>query len=286
MRYIFSIFFIVACFPEEFRAQISAGQAGTGNYYSIVVDDTTIAPFNGYADYNLDINADGVNDYTISACRCSGLGGGAPVNFITPLNNNQVCFGFVDSCFGGPGNTYISSAEMTHAFTYNEQIDALAAWQNTPVYLLWSPWGVITVAGQMYSFSCSSNVFNSDSLYLGVRTFVGSDTLYGWVQIKNISGPGFIVKDFATTIFNVGISEHDGSGENYFLYPNPAKEEIILDIRQKCRISIFNSLGKEVITADINPGKNPINIRELSRGGYFVKITTEQSVYLSKIIAD
>ena len=72
--------------------------------------------------------------------------------------------------------------------------------------------------------------------------------------------------------------------DNIKIYPNPARDfvNIIIDdknIKVK-HIKIYNSIGINVISQDF---ENPIDIRELPAGLYFINIYCDNKTYVKKI---
>ena len=70
-----------------------------------------------------------------------------------------------------------------------------------------------------------------------------------------------------------------------FLYPNPAKNEVIITGNNNIFINeiiFYNSFGQKVL--GVNQFENKINISELKPGIYFVNIVTRQSLISQKLI--
>lgn len=68
------------------------------------------------------------------------------------------------------------------------------------------------------------------------------------------------------------------------VFPNPTSEfiNIQVDNQQIKNIKIFNLIGKEVFTAETN--NQPINVSELSKGIYIVKVKTDKKIFSKKIV--
>lgn len=80
----------------------------------------------------------------------------------------------------------------------------------------------------------------------------------------------------------LNVSSYDN--ELLRVFPNPASDYIYIEnIKEKARIEIYNMSGILQYTADAN-GDSNINIRNLSDGLYLVKIQTDSSVAIKKLL--
>lgn len=114
--------------------------------------------------------------------------------------------------------------------------------------------------------SCDSHPFNNN---------VGSMFVSTVVREANTDGVGYL--------------ENDGY---ISVYPNPAKDKIHIDCPDKIKdIKIFNMAGanlehvSEIDFAPINDA-DAINIKDLAKGVYTVKITTDKGQYHTKFIKE
>jgi hypothetical protein len=68
-------------------------------------------------------------------------------------------------------------------------------------------------------------------------------------------------------------NDFDNSEVNFIVYPNPAKEKLMINSEQTIqKIAIFNLLGQQIKTFQVNFKSGEINIRELSKGIYFLNL--------------
>jgi hypothetical protein len=68
-------------------------------------------------------------------------------------------------------------------------------------------------------------------------------------------------------------NDFDNSKVNFIVYPNPAKEKLMINSEQTIqKIAIFNLLGQQIKTFQVNFKSGEINIRELSKGIYFLNL--------------
>lgn len=67
------------------------------------------------------------------------------------------------------------------------------------------------------------------------------------------------------------------------LYPNPAKDLIILEVESSGSVEFYNSLGQLVLNTKLEADKNEIKLN-LSSGTYFLKINSKNSTSLEKLL--
>ena len=106
-------------------------------------------------------------------------------------------------------------------------------------------------------------------------------------QIPVPAGSAVVVK----FIYKNGNSINDYSGKNkHFLnlYPNPASEKvtIITDVTEHSVISIYNLQGQILLRQQIQQGKTDIDISELAKGVYILRLYSNARVEVGRIIKD
>ena len=69
---------------------------------------------------------------------------------------------------------------------------------------------------------------------------------------------------------------------NLNIYPNPAQYEIIIEGNSFGDIDIVNSFGQTIIKSRKKSMRHSININQLSRGIYFMKLGTNSSKFIIK----
>ena len=99
------------------------------------------------------------------------------------------------------------------------------------------------------------------------------------------SYPQDTVDDIGThsTVLSVNTFENSG----FTLFPNPVKSTLFITNtleNEILSISIFNSIGKRVfITQQIS---KELDIQFLSKGIYFIKISTENGIFATKFLKE
>lgn len=68
------------------------------------------------------------------------------------------------------------------------------------------------------------------------------------------------------------------------VYPNPLQNEFTVETSKAYHLVVLNALGQVVKEQDLTPGKNNINMLEEAKGIYFVRLNTEGSSRIYKIV--
>ncbi|MCX6258297.1 MAG: T9SS type A sorting domain-containing protein [Bacteroidia bacterium] len=114
--------------------------------------------------------------------------------------------------------------------------------------------------------------------YFGNYTLnFGSNTL-----INNGSYDTFLAK--LSTL--VGINEIHVNEGSLVIYPNPAKENVMIINPQKLDIEILNLQGQLIKTINNAENQTTIDISALANGIYFIKGTTEKEIIVKKLIKE
>jgi len=74
---------------------------------------------------------------------------------------------------------------------------------------------------------------------------------------------------------------------NVILYPNPVNNQLHILIEGEnttYQINLMNITGKVIKYQSINSNSTIINVNELPKGVYFLKITSEHNITIKKII--
>ena len=73
--------------------------------------------------------------------------------------------------------------------------------------------------------------------------------------------------------------------ESFKMFPNPANgDRVYFSVTEDATINIYNVIGKLVSTRAVTKSKNNINISELSKGVYLLKINSGKQFITKKLI--
>ena len=125
-----------------------------------------------------------------------------------------------------------------------------------------------------------TKIGNVDSIEF---TMSSNDTAGGY----GMNNPAYFCMDnFTTRDLNTGIDELDKTNSTFIVYPNPAKDFIIIESENVIsEISIFDLKGKEMMKQNVMSGEN-ISVSTLSKGLYFLQIKNESTIQIKKLIIE
>ena len=101
----------------------------------------------------------------------------------------------------------------------------------------------------------------------------GVDTTF-YISCAN----GMVLKNRQFTLMGT----EENSSLEVTVYPNPAKEKIVIEGTEIAEVQVYNAFGQLVKTVQ---GKNEINVSDLADGIYVLHITDKEGVSLSKRIS-
>ncbi|MFK5856206.1 MAG: T9SS type A sorting domain-containing protein [Bacteroidota bacterium] len=268
------------------NAMIIAGSYdSTMTYYNIEPD--TVLPheetLHGYSQsYSVDLNFDGIYDYTIKNHVLSGLGGSVIGVWVVPLNGNQVNYFRIDSAENSYNYYYISKP-----FFYGDTIDDSFDFISNTSYLYYSRW--LDVGGELITIN---DWKDQGEKYLGLKMIIEDTIVYGWLrlQVNTYYGwPETTIMDYALSkIFTNTDIERNYDSTSISFYPNPTCEELNVKLPASCKnatIIILDLNGiKQVQRIISNSRSVKINTSFLQNGLYIISVKTESAIYNSKVI--
>ena len=86
----------------------------------------------------------------------------------------------------------------------------------------------------------------------------------------------------------VGITEISADARSFGLYPNPATNAVTLEFNNNSvkNISLLDLTGRVVLNTSVSDEKTTLNISNLAKGIYYVRIQTNNKVEVAKIVKD
>jgi len=121
-----------------------------------------------------------------------------------------------------------------------------------------------------------------------------TSTGYYSVQVYNTNLSNTITCTGVDTVHIIvvscnGIAETNNIENHFNMYPNPATDKIIIEAQNKNSaglITIYNSQGEIIIKHTLTQAKSEMDVSALKKGFYFIKINTDEGVYLKKFIKE
>lgn len=173
--------------------------------------------------------------------------------------------GFSFNGWTGTGAIYMSNLSNPSTITKNS-----GTWNIVSFYV-----GPFTGNNDMQVTSNLGNSYNYNTNSAGTHTlnWAGITTL----TFTRISGGGASA-DYDNIVYTVNLSLEDNQFNNSVkIYPNPSTEFIeISNLLFEVNYSIYNVLGMEISKGKINSNER-INVENLQKGTYFLKLENEQT---------
>jgi hypothetical protein len=156
--------------------------------------------------------------------------------------------------------------DVTRSCETDATVTTAAGWQNLVFNFANQAQGTAAL-NLSYSYNMASIFFNYgvNGATAGEKTYYFDDMVFGDADLA--------IQSFATT--------------NVKMYPNPATDNVTINALNTIEnVSFFNILGQEVL--NVNPKSNSVNINvsELSKGIYIVKLVSEGKNATSKFIKE
>ena len=235
---------------------------------------------------NIDINGDGISDF--SAHVINGFGDGLGARLITAPDIDPVAGGA-----GSTGNGFAGIATGEYRYVSN-LIEGSTLDQNASIQT--------NARGDLNLSSCAYN--NSQFCdgvvdgYMGVTLNLDSNTHFGWIRVDVAEDAStFTIKDFAIettpdTAIEVGdmgdgtpppLSLEDNVIEGLSSYV--ANNALTINARNPLEsIAIHNLSGQVVISTELTNATEIIDITSLSTGAYIASIQSEGTITAIKFV--
>jgi endonuclease I/chitodextrinase len=119
-------------------------------------------------------------------------------------------------------------------------------------------------------------------------TTISNINITGNIEIKMIRAGAeedrVIIDDLTWTCFST-LNTNDERFKSFKMFPNPTNgDQVYFNIYEDTAINIYNVLGKLVKSAEITKRKNNIDISNLSKGIYIVKMSVDKKSVTKKMI--
>lgn len=141
----------------------------------------------------------------------------------------------------------------------------------------------LIVTGQnltWYDAPTVGNVLPSSTLLEDNTTYYASQTLSGCESNRNINANRFAV---TTTLVVLGNASFNAGA--FSVFPNPVDNLLTISSREILKsVSIYNTIGQEIIHLNPNQKELNMNTTPLNTGVYFLKLNTEKESRTIKIV--
>lgn len=142
----------------------------------------------------------------------------------------------------------------------------------------------------MWSASSEVNSFNRANSFISHYTANDWDVMAGVAANTELNGMFSLTRTGITSLSPFSVRQGTSSGvadiarlNTISVYPNPANDYIMINNTENVNIEIMNELGQVVKTESLN-GSAPLNLSDLDRGNYFIKISSENASVVKKFV--
>ncbi|WP_028870887.1 CotH kinase family protein [Psychroserpens burtonensis] len=107
-----------------------------------------------------------------------------------------------------------------------------------------------------------------------------------YLELINVNSDNSLgINWIATPSEVLNTADFDNSDFNFSIYPNPAEEKLIINSKQTIqKIVIFNLLGQQIKTLQVNFKSGEINISDLNTGAYIINLKFIEGTRVSAMV--
>lgn len=264
-----------------YSAMAAATVAAMGSANAqIVYTDCADVVFSEGTTYELDLNADGTNDYHLEYV------------FFTSTNNDQLVMAPLVT-----GNMQMGAAGWASwnwygsALNLNDPINSAGAWV--------CPGGVDSRSRVFFATSFSSTVFGNfntgSDQYMGLQFDIAGSLHYGWVRVNVVMDAtahtasmtlyDYAYNDVADAPIlagqtTVGIDEANGDAK---VYTYDGQLNIQLEEAVNGTVTVYNTVGQVVLSQEITDASTVISMNSFDAGVYTVVIESADLLLQKKV---
>jgi hypothetical protein len=208
------------------------------------------------------------------------------------ISNDMVNWKTVDTLSGYTSNNQLLEVNFNPALS-----DVRGVMINTTTSNSWVAWYEIEV----YAFPSKPTVVQNENVLMSSSTINNQWYLNGspisgatsqsytvtvpgsyQVGVKNDSGSELMSEVVSITDATVGVNKIEK--KDVKIYPNPAKDNIVIEGVASGKIELLNLQGQVVKYVNVSDTKTSMDISKLTGGVYSIKITTNDGIIINKIL--
>lgn len=285
---------------DEYQGAIGAGLA-PGTYYYAVRFQLNDGPF-VYGGINTATDPDSGNFWD----GTTYLNGVLTVN-AAPAPANDECAGAIALTPGGVfGDQDITTTNLGATATDGIIPSCQAEYDSNVWYSVVVPAsGNITIETQSSGSGFTDGVVTAFSGTCGALTAIecDDDDGVGFFSLLSLTGqtPGSTLYisvwryglgagvdgTFNISAYDASLGNDSFDNANFEYYPNPVKNTLNLSYNKEIsNVEVYNLLGQKVISNSINATTAQVDMSNLSKGAYMVKVTSDNQVKTVKVIKE
>ena len=149
---------------------------------------------------------------------------------------------------------------------------------------------IVGIGGTQVNQNTNGNfeTIEAEIYYFDDTTIPDSLVVYA-TYLEGAVGSELIVDDFVLSYTATGIQK--SKVKQATIFPNPSNSQIqialnTMDSNVESKVEFYDITGKLVKSTTLQNAQTPININDLNKGIYFLRITNTDGVYSSKLVVE
>ena len=157
---------------------------------------------------------------------------------------------------------------------------------------------VNVISGNTYKFSSGDTDFITLSNEAGNTSIIAGITPITWVanfsgairfytHVDDQCGDEQVERTRSIICSDPNMATNTFANDGFVTFPNPVNAILNISYTKNIsKVALFNLLGQEVITKSLNQNQSQIDMSNLSRGTYMLKVTADNQVKTIKVIKE
>jgi hypothetical protein len=276
-------------FSKQIFAQIDNFTAGCESdsihFVDLIQDVYLSAPFGEYDEFDVDLDDNGVNDFSFITYWSPTMGVVVRYIHLVPYGQNKIAIGRTDTSNIHIYNPDTSFRQVIKVLNFGDTISEELFLLNETAVLAEREWwegGYIT-----YNITDWINIGDK---YIGCCIYTDTTYFYSWIKVNVLNYHSLTIKEFAVNLdISTGIvKKNDGNDIN--IYPIPASSFIYLKSEKswldEATFEVMNFQGQPLSIRQNKIKKDLIEIKlnSYEPGVYFIRIMWENKNQVKKII--
>ena len=141
--------------------------------------------------------------------------------------------------------------------------------------------------GSLTPVGCDDDLGTGNYSLFQLTGQLPGSTLYIGVWKYGTASPSPTANGFRISAYDASLGSGSFDNANFAYYPNPVKNVLNLSYNQEISsVDVFNLLGQNISSNKINANSAQVDMSNLSKGAYIVKVTSNNQVETIKVIKE
>ncbi|UPT70555.1 MAG: T9SS type A sorting domain-containing protein [Flavobacterium sp. JAD_PAG50586_2] len=213
-------------------------------------------------------------------------GGTFEVNPVTSTNAGAASDALVPTCQTNAANNVWFTVQVpaSGSITIETQVSGTGGVTDSVISVYTG-----TCGGTLTSVGCDDDGgpagANETMSKLALTGQTPGTTLY--ISVWRWGGTGSVTGPFTISAYDASLGNNSFDSSNFAYFPNPVKNNLNLSYNKEITsVEVFNLLGQKVSSNSINANEAQIDMSNLSKGAYLVKVTSDNQVKTIKVIKE